>query len=66
MLILHGTADAVVDISAARHAADLLDHARVDLWDGAGHAPFVEDPDRFAESVLTFTGTIGSDVEAAV
>ncbi|MGU3291899.1 alpha/beta fold hydrolase [Williamsia sp. M5A3_1d] len=64
VLIVHGTADAVVDVSAARHAADLVDGARVDLWDDAGHAPFVEDPDRFAESVLSFTGAIGSDVGA--
>ncbi|WP_052688766.1 alpha/beta fold hydrolase [Williamsia herbipolensis] len=66
VLIVHGTADAVVDVSAARHAADLVGHARVDLWDDAGHAPFVEDPDRFAESVLAFTESIGSDVGATV
>ena len=52
VLVLHGTEDSVVDVSAARHTADLLSaDADVDLWDGAGHAPFVEDPARFAAAV---------------
>lgn len=52
VLVLHGTDDAVVDVSAARHAAALLPgDVDVDLWEGAGHAPFVEDPARFAGAV---------------
>lgn len=52
VLVLHGTDDTVVDVSAAHHAADLLSgDVDVDLWEGAGHAPFVEDPARFAAAL---------------
>lgn len=57
VLVLHGTEDSVVDVSAARHAADLLSgDVDVDLWEGAGHAPFVEDPARFAAAVDRLVG----------
>ena len=51
-LVLHGTADAVVDVSAGRHAAGLVPAARTSWWDGAGHAPFLEDPQRFVAEVV--------------
>jgi non-heme chloroperoxidase len=51
-VVLHGTADAVVDVSAGRHAADLLPAVRTSWWEGSGHAPFVEDPQRFVAEVL--------------
>lgn len=52
VLVLHGTDDAVVDVSAAEHTAALVaGDVEVDLWDGAGHAPFVEDPARFAAAL---------------
>jgi non-heme chloroperoxidase len=52
VLVLHGTDDTVVDVSAARHAVEVLPgDVDVDLWDGAGHAPFVEDPIRFAAAL---------------
>ncbi|GAA1884600.1 Pimeloyl-ACP methyl ester carboxylesterase [Williamsia serinedens] len=52
VLVLHGTDDTVVDVSAAHHAAGLLSgDVDVDLWEGAGHAPFVEDPARFAAAL---------------
>ncbi|GAA2063873.1 alpha/beta hydrolase [Williamsia deligens] len=53
VLVLHGTDDTVVDVSAAHHAASMLSDGDVhlDLWDGAGHAPFVEDPTRFAAAL---------------
>ncbi|MGW0023341.1 alpha/beta fold hydrolase [Rhodococcus sp. NPDC003383] len=59
VLVLHGTADAVVDLSAAEHAASLLPRATTSCWDGAGHGPFVEDPRRFAEDVVRFVDTLG-------
>ena len=51
-LVLHGTADTVVDVSAGRHAAGLLPAARTSWWDGGGHALFLEDPRRFVAEVV--------------
>ncbi|MEH3155592.1 MAG: alpha/beta hydrolase [Gordonia paraffinivorans] len=52
VLVLHGTDDTIVDVSAARHTASLLSgDVDVDEWDGAGHAPFAEDPTRFAAAL---------------
>lgn len=54
VLVLHGSADSVVDVSAARHAASLLPRATTSIWDGVDHGPFVEDPDRFVAEVTAF------------
>ncbi|WP_068159058.1 alpha/beta fold hydrolase [Rhodococcus phenolicus] len=59
VLVLHGTADSVVDLSAAEHAASLLSRATTSFWDGTDHGPFVEDPRRFAEDIARFVGTLG-------
>ncbi|MDV2474549.1 alpha/beta fold hydrolase [Rhodococcus zopfii] len=58
VLVLHGTADSVVDLSAAEHAASLLPRATTSYWDGAEHGLFVEDPRRFAEDVVRFVDTL--------
>ena len=34
------------------HAAGLLPAARTSWWDGGGHAPFLEDPQRFVAEVV--------------
>lgn len=57
VLLIHGTADAVVDISSAEHLAGLVPGALTRFWDGAGHAPFLDDPDRFAREVDEFVAT---------
>lgn len=54
ILLIHGTADGVVDISSAEHIAALVPGALTRFWDGAGHAPFLDDPDRFAQEVDDF------------
>ncbi|GGF22137.1 alpha/beta fold hydrolase [Williamsia phyllosphaerae] len=59
VLIVHGTDDQVVDVSAARHAESLISDVRAHYWDGAGHAPFVEDPDLFARQVTEFVAALG-------
>ncbi|MDH6278933.1 alpha/beta fold hydrolase [Prescottella agglutinans] len=61
-LVLHGTADAVVDVSAAEHAAALIPGATVSYWDGCGHGPFVEDPQRFVGEVRAFVAGIDGGV----
>jgi non-heme chloroperoxidase len=61
VMVIHGTADTVVDISCARHVETLVPGAVTRYWDGAGHAPFVEDPARFAAQVCEFvTATVGA------
>jgi pimeloyl-[acyl-carrier protein] methyl ester esterase len=44
VLLLMGARDTLVPASAAQPAADLLPDARVELIDGAGHAPFLALP----------------------
>jgi non-heme chloroperoxidase len=54
VLLIHGTADAVADISCAEHARTVVHDATAHFWDGGGHAPFVEDPGTFASQVEQF------------
>ncbi|WAL45440.1 MULTISPECIES: alpha/beta fold hydrolase [Rhodococcus] len=54
VLLLHGDADSVVDVSAAHHAASLLRRATTSIWEGVDHGPFVEDPHRFVSEVGEF------------
>jgi pimeloyl-[acyl-carrier protein] methyl ester esterase len=44
VLLLMGARDTLVPAAAAQPAADLLPDARVELIDGAGHAPFIARP----------------------
>jgi non-heme chloroperoxidase len=53
-LILHGTADPVVDVASAEHAAQLIPDVATSFWDGAQHGLFVEDPARFVTIVSEF------------
>lgn len=58
-LIVHGTADRVVDVSAGRHAAELIPNATASFWEGCDHGPFVEDPARFVAEVSGFVDGLG-------
>ena len=53
-LVLHGTADPVVDISAAQHAEQLIPGAKASYWEGAQHGLFIEDPARFVSEITAF------------
>jgi 3-oxoadipate enol-lactonase len=53
-LIVQGTADRVVDPGNAGVLGDLLPDARVELFDGAGHLLYWEQPRRFARVVTRF------------
>ena len=53
-LILHGTEDAVVDSRNAALLERRIPDARVELFPGAGHLFFWEQPDRFVEVVTEF------------
>lgn len=53
-LVIHGTADRVVDISAGQHAASLIPSVTTSWWDGVDHGPFVADPQRFVTELEQF------------
>jgi 3-oxoadipate enol-lactonase len=51
-LILHGTADAGIPVENALRLSELLPAARVELFDGAGHLFWWEDPERTANLLI--------------
>jgi len=53
-LVLHGTADVVVDPANAELVAARIPDARVELFPGCGHLLFWEQPDRFVRIVGEF------------
>jgi len=55
-LVLHGTADVVVDPANAELLAARIQNARVELFEGCGHLFFWEQPERFVASVGEFLG----------
>jgi non-heme chloroperoxidase len=54
VLVQHGTDDAVVSPSTAQHHLASVHGATADLWAGGGHALFLEDAPRFADTLLAF------------
>ncbi|MDI9918450.1 alpha/beta hydrolase [Rhodococcus sp. IEGM 1379] len=59
VLVLHGTEDSVVDVSAGKHAEELIPKAQASYWEGCNHGPFVEDPSRFVSEVSDFITGLG-------
>ena len=59
VLVLHGTDDSVVDVSAGKHAEELIPKSQASYWEGCNHGPFVEDPTRFVSEVRTFISSLG-------
>lgn len=53
-LVIHGTDDRVVDVSAGRWTASLITKAQGSWWEGVDHGPFVADPERFVAEVTGF------------
>lgn len=59
VLIVHGTADAVVDPSAARYAAGKIPGASVRWFEGVGHLPFAERVAEFNRTLREFADRCG-------
>lgn len=57
-LIVHGDADAVVDMRAAEYAAKHIPNARLHRVDGAGHAPFLSHRKEFIDVLAAFAGEV--------
>ena len=53
-LVVHGTADNVVDVRNATLIADAIDGARLELFEGVGHLLPWERPREFAALVEEF------------
>jgi len=56
-LVIHGAADTVVTPLTGERAAALMPRGRHIAYEGIGHAPFLEDPDRFADDLAGFVDT---------
>lgn len=56
-LVIHGTADTVVLPATGKAAAETMPRGRFLPYEGIGHAPFLEDPDRFAADLAAFVQT---------
>ena len=53
-LVVHGTADEVVDPKAAEYAAGLIPGVQTRWYDGVGHMPFAERVEDFTADLVTF------------
>ena len=57
-LVVHGTADEVVDPAAGEYAAALIPGADLRRYDGTAHSPFLERPERFAADLVGFVAGV--------
>jgi non-heme chloroperoxidase len=57
-LVVHGTADEVVDPAAGEYAAALIPGADLRRYDGVAHSPFLEQPERFAADLSGFVAGV--------
>lgn len=53
-LIIWGAQDRLLPVAQGRHAAQLIPHARLDVFDPCGHIPNMECPEEFNEAVGRF------------
>jgi pimeloyl-ACP methyl ester carboxylesterase len=54
VLVSHGTADAIVLPSMAEHVLEHCEGAVASWYDGVGHMPFIEEPERFNVELAAF------------
>jgi 3-oxoadipate enol-lactonase len=59
-LVLCGEYDGVTGLATSEHIARVMPRAKLVVIAGAGHAPHIEQPDRFADAVLEFLPTATS------
>lgn len=53
-LLIHGAHDPLMPLPAARRTAAALPHAQLEIFETAAHAPFLSQPERFAQAVIDF------------
>lgn len=54
VLIVHGENDPLMPLAAAKWLAAHLPDARLEVFAGAAHAPFLSQPERFADLLVSF------------
>jgi pimeloyl-ACP methyl ester carboxylesterase len=57
MLVVWGSRDPIVPALHAETVRTLVPSARVEVFDGAGHWPHLDEPDRFCDVLLDFIAT---------
>jgi pimeloyl-ACP methyl ester carboxylesterase len=57
MLVIWGSRDPIVPALHAETVRSLVPSARIEMFDGAGHWPHLDDPDRFCDALLDFIAT---------
>jgi pimeloyl-ACP methyl ester carboxylesterase len=55
--LIWGSLDSVIPVSHARMAHAAMPGAQLEVFEGSGHFPFHDDPDRFVEIVEKFIGS---------
>jgi pimeloyl-ACP methyl ester carboxylesterase len=53
-LVIQGTEDQVILMSTAEYLADAVPGAELSVYEGIGHAPFLEAPERFNQQLIAF------------
>ena len=53
-LLIHGERDPLMPLAAAQWLAAQIPDVRLDVFEGCAHAPFLSQPDRFAQRVREF------------
>jgi pimeloyl-[acyl-carrier protein] methyl ester esterase len=53
-LLIHGERDPLMPLAAGRWLAEHMPDARLEIFPGAAHAPFLSQPDRFVEMLQRF------------
>lgn len=56
-LIVWGSDDRIIPVSHAFQAQEAMPHSRLVVFDGVGHFPHAEVPDRFVEVLVDFIGS---------
>ena len=54
VLVVHGRHDVYVAPAAAHWIADNVRGARLELFEDSGHAPFLDEPERFRAALDSF------------
>ncbi len=57
-LVIHGRDDRIVRVRAAEHIAATVPGSKLLLYDGLGHAPFIDDPERFDRDLREFVRAV--------
>ena len=56
-MLIWGDKDRIIPLAHGRRAHEVMPHSRLEVFPGAGHFPFNDDPERFAAVVSDFIAT---------